>query len=51
LSANLSNLYDYMSRRLIMANIRNDESILDEIAILMLEVKAGWDVIPDMLNN
>jgi flagellar protein FliS len=51
LSENLSNLYDYMSRRLIMANIRSDESILDEIANLMLEVKAGWDAIPDILGN
>jgi flagellar protein FliS len=51
LSENLGSLYDYMTRRLVMANIRNDEGILDEIANLMLEVKAGWDVIPDILKN
>lgn len=51
LSENLNNLYDYMTRRLIMANIRSDQRILDEVADLMLEVKAGWDVIPDILKN
>ncbi len=51
LSENLSNLYDYMTRRLIIANIRSDARILDEVADLMLEVKAGWDVIPDILKN
>jgi flagellar protein FliS len=51
LSENLSNLYDYMSRQLVTANIRSDEGILDEIANLMLEVKAGWDAIPNMPNN
>jgi flagellar protein FliS len=51
LSENLSSLYDYMSRRLIMANLRSDDVILDEVANLMLEVKAGWDVIPDLLKN
>jgi flagellar protein FliS len=51
LSENLSNLYDYMSRRLVMANIQSDEVILDEVADLMREVKAGWDAIPDILNK
>lgn len=51
LAENLNNLYDYMTRRLIMANIQSDESILDEVAKLMLEVKAGWDAIPDILNS
>ena len=49
LSENLSNLYDYIARRLVTANIRSDEKILDEIAVLMLEVKTGWDAIPDLL--
>lgn len=51
LSENLSNLYDYIARRLVMANIRSDERILDEIANLISEVKAGWDAIPDLLQN
>lgn len=51
LSENLGNLYDYMSRRLVIANLRSDPGILDEIANLVLEVKAGWDAIPDLLGN
>jgi flagellar protein FliS len=50
LTESLSNLYDYMSRRLVMANIQSDEAILDEVADLILEIKAGWDAIPSLLN-
>jgi flagellar protein FliS len=50
LTERLSNLYDYMSRRLVMANIQSDEAILDEVADLILEIKAGWDAIPSLLN-
>ena len=51
IAENLSNLYDYMSSRLVVANSRNDESILDEVARLMVEIKTGWDGIPDALKN
>jgi flagellar protein FliS len=51
IAENLSNLYDYMSRRLVVANLRNDENILDEVASLMAEIKMGWDGIPDALKN
>lgn len=50
LTESLSNLYDYMSRRLVMANIQSDEAILDEVADLILEIKAGWDAIPGIVN-
>ncbi|MGJ0517103.1 MAG: flagellar export chaperone FliS [Methylomicrobium sp.] len=50
LTESLSNLYDYMSRRLVMANIQSDEAILDEVADLILEIKAGWDAIPGILK-
>jgi flagellar protein FliS len=50
MTESLSNLYDYMSRRLVMANIQSDEAILDEVADLILEIKAGWDAIPSLLN-
>ena len=47
LAANLGNLYDYMVRRLLDANVRSEISILDEVAGLMTEIKIGWDNMPD----
>ncbi len=51
LAENLSNLYDYMTNRLVMANLHNDEAILDEVASLMVEVKIGWDGIPETFKH
>lgn len=47
LAENLSNLYAYMVRRLVDANVNNDIAILDEVSSLMAEIKSGWDNIPD----
>ncbi|URM27569.1 flagellar export chaperone FliS [Pseudomonas frederiksbergensis] len=41
----LDNLYVYMIKRLTDANIRNDATILDEVADLLRTVKDGWDAI------
>lgn len=43
---NLLDLYNYMERRLVEANINNDPAMLDEVGQLILEIKAGWDAIP-----
>ncbi len=51
IAENLSNLYDYMSLRLVIANSSNDERILDEVAGLMLEIKMGWDNMPEQFKN
>jgi flagellar protein FliS len=51
IAENLSKLYHYMQERLVVANLHNDESILDEVASLMVEIKMGWDGIPDMFKN
>lgn len=51
LAENLSDLYDYMAKRLVIANSRSDESILDEISNLMMEIKMGWEAIPDAFKN
>jgi flagellar protein FliS len=42
LANNLKSLYDYCVNRLIMANARNDASILDEVAKLIEPVASGW---------
>lgn len=42
---NLDALYDYMQRRLLEANLRNDPAIIDEVRELMGTVKSGWDEI------
>ncbi len=47
ISENLDRLYDYMTQQLLMANSRNDEAMLDEVAGLMLDIKISWDAIPD----
>jgi len=47
----LSNLYDYMVSRLLTANIQNDESILDEVSGLMIQIKSGWDNMPDAYKH
>lgn len=39
----LEALYDYMQRRLLEANLKNDEVALDEVADLMRKIKEGWD--------
>jgi flagellar protein FliS len=49
MTENLENLYDYMNRRLLLANINNDISALDEVASLLRELKEAWDAIPS--NN
>ncbi len=43
---NLFDLYNYMERRLLEANIANDSSMLDEVGQLIIEIKSGWDAIP-----
>ena len=40
---NLYNLYEYMNRRLIQANIRKDPTIVEEVLGLIKEVKEGWE--------
>jgi flagellar protein FliS len=46
LAQNLSSLYDYMVMRLVDANLKNDITVLDEVARLLTELTGAWDSIP-----
>jgi flagellar protein FliS len=45
LAANLDSLYDYMSFRLLEANIRNDLDALEEVRTLMTQLRDAWAAI------
>ena len=45
LTGNLDKLYDYMQRRLLEANMKNDMSMVEEVMGLLLKVKTSWDEI------
>lgn len=45
LAQNLSALYDYMNQRLLIANLKNDTRILDEVSNLLTDLKGAWESI------
>ena len=45
LAENLDRLYEYMTTRLMEANLKNDLAIVEEVSDLLREVKTGWDAI------
>jgi flagellar protein FliS len=45
IARHLDDLYDYIERRLLHANIENDLRLLNEVAGLLGEIKGGWDAI------
>lgn len=45
LAENLGALYDYSLHRLLMANVRNDDAMLAEVAHLFEPIARGWSQI------
>ncbi|USK49562.1 flagellar export chaperone FliS [Bacillus sp. CMF12] len=41
-SKNMMSLYDYMNRRLMEANVKNETAILDEVEDLVTEFRDTW---------
>lgn len=46
---NLEDMYEYMIRRLLRANLENDISLLDEVSSLLLTIKSAWDGLPAII--
>ena len=44
-SVNLRNLYNYMTKRLMLANTRQDTKIIQEVIGLLDELNRGWKAI------
>lgn len=43
IAESLDSLYDYMSNRLLIANLQNKPEILEEVYRLLKELKEAWD--------
>ena len=48
---NLASLYEYMTRRLLEANATKDTAMLAEVAGLLKEIKAAWELVPADLHH
>ncbi|ACX87675.1 flagellar protein FliS [Pectobacterium parmentieri WPP163] len=42
LSENLSALYDYMTQRLMIANLHNDMKVIEEVETLLENIASAW---------
>jgi len=49
LANNLNELYNYITRRLLHVNARNDLAALDEIHGLMTEIRGAWETVPALI--
>jgi len=46
IAANLEDLYDYMCRQLVKANLSNRIETLDEVSHLLSEIRSAWIALP-----
>ena len=46
LAGNLRDLYDYMERQLVKANVENRLALLEEVAALLGEIRSAWAAVP-----
>jgi flagellar protein FliS len=51
IAANLDDLYDYMCRQLISANLQNRAATLDEVSHLLREIRSAWITVPPEARN
>ena len=51
LAANLDDIYEYIERRLLESNLKNDVTILDEATSLLREIRTAWVAIPEDVRN
>jgi flagellar protein FliS len=45
IAVSLDALYEYMSNRLLMANLNNDPAILEEVSNLLSQLREAWEAI------
>lgn len=50
IAESLDSLYEYMGNRLILANLKNQPEILEEVHGLLAELKSAWDEIGTTVN-
>jgi flagellar protein FliS len=51
LAHNLDDLYEYMARQLMRANVENRVALLDEVVSLLGEIRSAWMAVPMALRG
>jgi len=47
IARSLMELYDYIGRRMLLANLRDDVALMDEAARLLTELRGAWAALAD----